>query len=240
MRAQMQPLFYITFTVLCSLSFLSFGLSMQCNKTQYPWPPEQPTFCCYSCPPGTHLFGRREDCKIDCKPCGDKFFSDAYNVERTCNFCANCEKPNMEYESKCNATHNAVCRCKDGYQCREQPCLECEPIPSTTTPITPTSTTALKPTTNPATPPTPSKPLGDTVWFLVITALLTAVILLVVLTNSKPFLRWIRCLNLFPKPPAPVTQDGDVSQPVQEAGSVTNLKTDPELGLSLISQTDIQ
>lgn len=59
--SQMQLLFYITFTVLCSLSLLSSVLSIQCNKTQYFWPLEQPHLCCDRCPPGTvtsfHLNG---------------------------------------------------------------------------------------------------------------------------------------------------------------------------------------
>ncbi|KAM8734942.1 uncharacterized protein AB9X84_023569 isoform 1-T2 [Acanthopagrus schlegelii] len=240
----MQPLFNITFTVLCSLSLLSSVLSIQCNKTQYPWPLEQPQLCCDLCPPGTYMSFRHDTrCEIVCKPCPDNLFRDSFNLEQNCEYCTSCKTSNMEYESECNATHNAVCRCKDGYRCREQPCKECEPIPTTTTPVTPT--TALKPPTNPATPSTPSEPLGDNVWFLVITALLSAIIALVVVTNSKPILHWIRSKSDYPSvkqqpPVTPCSPDGDVSTPVQEAGNMTNPKMDPELGLSLISQTDTQ
>ncbi|XP_030250352.1 CD27 antigen isoform X2 [Sparus aurata] len=239
----MQPLFYITFTVLCSLSLLPSGLSIQCNETQYSWPVQQPHLCCDRCPPGTHLRSRHvAKCEIECIPCTDGLFRESFNLEQDCEFCASCKTPNMEFESECNATHNAVCRCKDGYQCREQPCKECEPIPTTTTPVTPT--TAPKPLTNPATPSAASKPLGDKVWFLVITALLSAVIALVVVTNSKPILRWMRSKSGCPltKPYPPVTPcppDGDVSKPVQEAGNVNNPKMDTGLGLPLISHTDI-
>lgn len=69
-------------------------------------------------------------------------------------------------------------------------------------------------------------------------------------------LKWVLHQNEFTLPPffccldypsvkqqppvTPCTPDGDVSTPVQEAGNMTNPKMDPELGLSLISQTDTQ
>ncbi|XP_018538262.1 tumor necrosis factor receptor superfamily member 6 [Lates calcarifer] len=204
----MRPLCYIAFTLLCSLSFLSSEPSIQCNKTQYAWPLDAPKFCCDKCPPGKSMETRPLDsCKIKCEPCeGDRYIN-FHNVELNCKICTNCNKTNMEYKSPCNATHDAVCRCKPGYGCTDQSCTQCVPIPDTTPPSTPTSTT----------PQAPTEPIKDTMWFLVIIALLCAVCALVVVTKIKPFLHWIRS-KLAEKPALTPSYSGDddVSKPVQE------------------------
>ncbi|XP_026173352.1 CD27 antigen [Mastacembelus armatus] len=213
----MQSLYRIAFTVLGSLSFLSSVLSIQCNQTQYPWPVEKYNLCCNMCPPGKHMARRDENvCKIDCGHCPVDRYTDSYNVEMSCNICKNCNKTNMEYKSQCNRTHNAVCRCKNGYRCKDQPCTQCVPLPATTKPT-------ILPSTIAATPdiPTSSQPIRDTVWFLVIIALLCAGFALVVVTKIKPFLRWIRAKQgyfLTEKPALgpPCSEDEEVSKPVQE------------------------
>lgn len=137
----MQPRCYFAFTLLCSLSLLSPVLSMQCNATQYEWPAQDPKYCCNMCPPGTHMEGRSDPCRIVCKPCQEEMFKDVYSVAQSCRFCKNCNGANMEYETPCNATHDAVCRCKAGYECQDQSCTGCVPIQTTTKPTLPPSTT---------------------------------------------------------------------------------------------------
>ncbi|XP_039973565.1 CD27 antigen [Xiphias gladius] len=214
----MQPICYIAFTLLCSLSFLSSELSIQCNKTQYAWPIKAAKFCCNKCPPGKFMVRRQEDsCEIVCDFCMGSRYIDIFNVEMSCKICQECKKPNMQYKFYCNATHNAVCRCTAGYRCSDQPCTECvsiQPIPPSTT----TSTTDTLPTF--------TKPIRDTAWFLVLNALLCTGLAFVVVTKIKPFLHWIRskhiscCEGYFlPDKPAPVppcSEDEEVSKPVQE------------------------
>ncbi|XP_044065026.1 uncharacterized protein cd27 isoform X3 [Siniperca chuatsi] len=217
-RNLMQPLCYFAFTALCTLSFLSTVLSIQCNKTQYAWPVETSHLCCNMCPPGERMVRRSpHTCGIMCEACEGNRYIDTYNVEMSCTVCENCNKPNMEYESKCDTTHQAVCRCKAGFKCKDQPCTQCVPIVITTT-------TALKPVTL-TTLWVPRKPLRvsltDTVWFLVIIALLCAGFALIVVTKIKPFLRWIRAKHGYflakkPAPVPPCCQDDEVSTPVQE------------------------
>ncbi|XP_028436847.1 tumor necrosis factor receptor superfamily member 6 isoform X1 [Perca flavescens] len=209
----MQPLRFFAFTFLVGLSFLSVVLSIDCNERQYEWPVEQPKLCCDKCPPGKHVVRRSiTTCEIECESCTTNLFNEKYNVQQTCEFCENCDKKNMEYISHCNVTHNAVCRCKDGYKCKDQSCKQCVPIsPFTTKPTLPPSTTALK----------PGAYHTDTVWFLVIIAILCAGIALVVVTKIKPFLHWIKAKHgyLLAKesvPVPPFSEDEEVSKPVQE------------------------
>ncbi|XP_074509464.1 uncharacterized protein LOC141778857 [Sebastes fasciatus] len=215
----MQPLYYFAFTFLCSLSFLSPVLSNNCSDRQYAWPVNNPHLCCEKCLPGTRNAGRpdKESCDIKCDPCSGKRFTDTYNVEMYCQICKNCDETNMEYRSNCTTTHNAVCGCKDGYRCIDQPCTQCELIPTTTIKTTlPPSTTALIPE---AVTTSPSQPIRDTVWFLVIIALLCAGIAIVAVTKIKPFLRWIKFNHGYFWEPAPLcsdSEDGDVSKPIQE------------------------
>ncbi|XP_045901823.1 tumor necrosis factor receptor superfamily member 6 [Micropterus dolomieu] len=210
----MKPRCYFAFTFLYALSLFSPMLSIQCNQTQYPWPVDNPLSCCNRCRPGEYMMRRAfKSCEITCQACPENFYSDNYNVEMACNLCLNCTKPNMEFESKCNPAHPAVCRCKAGYKCKDQPCTQCVPM-QTTTP------TAVKPVTL-TTLWVPSKPLRDTVWFLVIIALLCAGFALIVATKIKPFLRWIRSKHgyfLASKAAMvpPCSQDDEVSTPVQE------------------------
>ncbi|XP_032374695.1 tumor necrosis factor receptor superfamily member 26 isoform X2 [Etheostoma spectabile] len=229
--SQMQLLCLFAFTLLVSLSFLSAVLSISCNERQYDWPMEQPYLCCDKCPPGKHMVRRSyTTCEIECQSCTRDLFNEKYNVQFTCDFCENCDKPNMEYSSHCNATHNAVCRCKAGYRCKEQSCKQCEPIPDPTekckadykckdqsckqcVPTVPILPFTTKPTLPAST--------TDTVWFLVIIALLCAGIALVVVTKIKPFLHWIKAKHsyLLAKEAVlvlPVSEDEEVSKPVQE------------------------
>ncbi|XP_070823490.1 CD27 antigen-like [Chaetodon trifascialis] len=225
------------FAFLCSLSFSSPSLPpIKCNATQYAWPVDKPKFCCNKCPPGEYLVRRFVNCQTECKPCEGKRYTDTYNVEMTCNFCANCERLNMEYKSHCSPTHNAVCKCKAGYECRDQPCSQCVPVSSTTQPTLPPSTTAL---ITPTTLWAPQKPLRgkDAVWLII--GLLSAVIAFAVGTKIHLLLRWIKSKHGYFLPKAHESEDEEVSKPVQEAGNVTNLKTDPELGLARNLQANI-
>ncbi|XP_023282199.1 tumor necrosis factor receptor superfamily member 6-like [Seriola lalandi dorsalis] len=229
----MQPLCYIAFTALCSLFFLSSVLSIHCNTTQYPWPMKEAKFCCKKCPPGQRMVRRSENsCDIKCTLCQGDRYIDSDNVDPSCSICTTCLKSNMEYKSRCNATHNAVCRCKDGYRCEDQSCTQCVPMPETTTPTLPPSTTTnmkYKSTTLPLSTTTstpeaitslaPHTPLRDTVWFLVIIALLCIGIALALATKIKPFLHWLTKHGYFLSEKQPLSQcsvDEDVSKPVQE------------------------
>ncbi|KAM7421056.1 hypothetical protein PAMA_015303 [Pampus argenteus] len=206
----MQSLCYIALLVLCSFFALPSALSIQCNKTQYAWPIQAPYLCCDKCAPGNYMVRRpHSTCGTVCQPCPDNRYTDTYNVQMSCSFCKECTKPNLEYESLCSTTHDAVCKCKAGFRCRDQPCTECVPIPITTTTTT----------TTPTLPP----PATDTVWYLVtITALLCVGIALIVTTKLKPFLRWMRSKHgyILAKNPTPLpqstTEDEGVSKPVQE------------------------
>ncbi|KAM9353489.1 tumor necrosis factor receptor superfamily member 4 [Symphorus nematophorus] len=197
----MQPRCCFAFTLLCSLSLLSSVLSIQCNETQYQWPVLNPKYCCNKCPPGTYVLMRSDLCQIQCKPCVGERFRDTYTEAQTCKFCDSCNGANSEFKSRCNATHDAVCRCRTGYECKDQSCKDCVPIQSTTKPTLPPSTT-------------------DTVWFLVIIALLLVGIAVIVLTKIKPFLRWITskygCLLDETCAPVPSSEDTEVSKPVQD------------------------
>ncbi|XP_031155481.1 CD27 antigen isoform X2 [Sander lucioperca] len=195
----MQPLCFFAFTFLVSLSFLSAVLSIDCNEREYEWPVEQPNLCCGKCPPGKHVVRRSETtCEIECESCTKELFNEKYNVKMACDYCENCDKPNMEYISHCNVTHNAVCRCKDGYRCTDQSCKQCVPIPSfTTKPTLPPSTTALK------------------------SGAYHTGIALIVVIKIKPFLHWIKAKHSYllakePVPVPPFSEDEEVSKPVQE------------------------
>ncbi|XP_041798030.1 CD27 antigen isoform X2 [Chelmon rostratus] len=237
MSRQMWLLCYFAF--LCSLSVFSPVLS-ECNETQYAWPVEDSKYCCNKCPPGRHLVRRFDHCQAQCDPCPRNQYRDTYNVEMTCKFCGTCNRPNMEYKSHCNGTHNVVCKCKAGYECEDQSCGQCVPILSTTNPTLP-STSALKSSTL-TTLGRPHKSLRDTIWLII--GLLSAVIAFFVGTKISPFLRWIKSkhgylLTETCAPVPPCSEDEEVSKPVQEAGNVTNLKIDPELGLAKNLQTTI-
>ncbi|XP_051262144.1 tumor necrosis factor receptor superfamily member 6 [Dicentrarchus labrax] len=216
----MQLLCHFAFTFLCSLSFFSAVLSLQCDDTQYSWPVIDSKFCCNKCPPGKALARRlNTECQTECKTCEDDHYADTYNVELYCKHCTSCNKPNMEYMSACNSTHDSVCRCKAGYECREQPCKMCVPIPITTKPTT-TPTTTATPSTTPKTSSSTTV-LTDTAWFLVIIILLSVILSFFGITKMKPFLHWIRSKHgyLLAKTPAPMPpfqEDDSVSKPVQE------------------------
>nr|XP_057909669.1 tumor necrosis factor receptor superfamily member 5 isoform X2 [Doryrhamphus excisus] len=103
-----------------------------CNHSQYPWPVKAPQLCCDKCPPGQHMIQRSSSsCAINCEPCTGYRYSDSYNVEMSCNVCRMCDKPNMEYESPCQKSSNAVCRCIEGYTCVDQECTGCFHVPGT-------------------------------------------------------------------------------------------------------------
>ncbi|XP_008320982.2 CD27 antigen isoform X2 [Cynoglossus semilaevis] len=184
---------YVWFTLLCCLPFLCAELSLQCSPSQYAWPSESPRFCCEMCKPGTYMQARLENtCGTKCGNCSENLYSDSYNIDLWCKRCEECDNLTTEYVSHCNGTHNAVCRCKAGYRCKDnRRCTVCVLDPHTTT-EPPTTTT-------------------DTVWFLVVTALLCSVTALFVITKLKPFLHWIRSRRVLQCP-----KDDDVSKPVQE------------------------
>ncbi|XP_042345350.1 tumor necrosis factor receptor superfamily member 5 [Plectropomus leopardus] len=216
----MQPL--CAFTFLCTLSLFSPVLSLNCSGTQYPWPIETPRLCCDMCPPGQFIERRSDNtCDHRCKPCEGNRFIENYNEELTCEVCDNCDKPNMVYKSNCSTTRNTVCGCKAGYRCGDKPCTHCVLTQTSVIRSTlPPSTTAPKP--EPLTTLwQPSQPLRDTVWFLVIIALLCAGIALVVATKIKPFLRWIKSKHGYflteeTEPSPRYSENEEVSTPVQE------------------------
>ncbi|XP_034029544.1 CD27 antigen [Thalassophryne amazonica] len=223
----MHPLSW--FTLIFLSSFLSSVISIQCSKTQYSWPANEDKLCCEKCPPGKRMRVRKPDsCVIDCVPCAKDQYTNDHNVETSCDVCENCNKQNMEYESYCNTTHNAVCRCKPGYTCTDQQCTWCTPVLTTTTrkATTPPLTTVFKKDTLPTfcilTGTTALEPVTDnTTWFLVITALLCAGIALILVTKLKSFLRWIRSKHgyFLPEktvPGSPHTEEENVSTPIQE------------------------
>ncbi|KAK5921813.1 hypothetical protein CgunFtcFv8_019140 [Champsocephalus gunnari] len=218
----MQPLCYLS--LLCTLSSLSSVLSLNCSDRHYAWPVVTPTLCCDKCAPGQRMLKRSEvTCAPECGPCKETLYRDTYNVKTSCAFCRNCNKSNMASASNCNSTHNAVCRCNAGYKFRDASRKQCVPIPPTTIKPTPAPpTAALKPGLTTAWPPAPQlRVLTDTVWFLVIIALLCAGLAIVFVANIKPFLRWIKSTNgyFLAKEPAPVpacSEDEEVSTPIQE------------------------
>ncbi|XP_008290915.1 CD27 antigen [Stegastes partitus] len=206
---------------------LGSGLPPNCTDVQYPWPVDGPNMCCDKCPPGHIMQGSssRTSCERECVPCQGDRFMESYNMEFNCNVCGNCDRPNMEVKQNCSSTHNTVCTCRAGYRCRDDSCSMCVLIPTTTPTTTPTAKATEAPPTaapepgDPTTLPAPRAPLRDTVWFLVITALLCAGIALAVAARIKPFLRWIRSRYgyfLAEKPAAQSSEDEDVSKPVQE------------------------
>ncbi|KAM9723889.1 tumor necrosis factor receptor superfamily member 19 [Menidia menidia] len=172
------------------------------------------------CLPGQHMVRRQsENCEIECVTCKGNRFSASHNVEQSCFVCETCEKPNMELKTNCTATSNAVCTCKAGFKCSDQVCTECVPTPPTIKPDLPVASTATT-LRELATTQAPLEPNRDTVWFLVIVALLCAGIGLVLTAKLKPFLLWIRLnrgyvltQNTQKPPPA---EDESVSKPVQE------------------------
>ncbi|XP_060905317.1 tumor necrosis factor receptor superfamily member 11B [Labrus mixtus] len=177
----------VAFTFMCSLSFLSAVLSIQCNSSQYAWPRTTHLFCCNRCPPGKSMEQRSSNlCEIKCKPCLKNQYSDTWNLDLSCPFCTVCKEANIEYKSQCNSTHDAVCRCKAGYRCKDQPCTKCEQIPTTTIantlhpPSTTTATTTIYPSTK------------DSTWFLVTVALLCGFFAIIVVAKIYSFQRWIR------------------------------------------------
>ncbi|XP_039885985.1 tumor necrosis factor receptor superfamily member 1A [Simochromis diagramma] len=145
--------------------------------------------------------------------------------DQDCNECVSTVKPTVppsatakvEVKTDCNPTHNTVCTCKAGYKCKDQDCKECVLIPATVKPTVPPSTTVATPDVS--TTRLAPKPIADTVWFLVIIALLCTGIALVVVTKIKPFLVWIRFTHGYFLAEKPATQpacDEEVSKPVQE------------------------
>ncbi|XP_062256041.1 CD27 antigen [Platichthys flesus] len=212
----MQLLCYVALLFLCSLPFLSSVFPLQCSRKEYRWPVTDSKVCCKMCPPGEHM-KRRDQCDIVCEPCPELRYSDNYNVESSCTICSMCTRDNMEYKSKCNPTHDAVCSCKTGFSCKDKACTQCVPIPVTAKPTLPPSTTISK--TEEVTTFKPNKPIAETVWFLVIIALLCIGIALVVITKIKPLLRWIRSKDSFfftDKPEQSYSEDDSECTPVQE------------------------
>ncbi|XP_029359996.1 tumor necrosis factor receptor superfamily member 5-like [Echeneis naucrates] len=189
----MQSLFFLAFAALSS-QFFHYSLSIECNKTQYSWPVNNPTLCCNMCQPGQRMVRRNtKSCEITCKACEGDRYTEFSNLEMSCHICKTCKNSNMEYKLHCNATHNAVCRCKDGYKCEDQSCTQCVPASDTTTPTLPSFTTATTSETI-TTLLSSSKPVRDTLCFLVIIALLCVGLALAFLTKIKGFLRWIRSM----------------------------------------------
>ncbi|XP_011483881.1 tumor necrosis factor receptor superfamily member 3 [Oryzias latipes] len=140
----MQLLHYFIFFLLCGFSVLSYTASLQCNEEQYAWPLDKPKHCCDKCPPGHKMKRSRNQrtCGIECIQCEGERFSDNYNVDLSCKVCEVCNKPNMDYKSKCNSTHNTVCKCNPGYRCKDQACTQCVLVTPTTKSTSPPSTTA--------------------------------------------------------------------------------------------------
>ncbi|XP_034553223.1 CD27 antigen [Notolabrus celidotus] len=210
--------YYLAFTFI-GVSFLSAVLSKKCNESQYPWPRNKPEFCCDRCLPGRRMAWRSDStCKIQCDPCMKGQYRDTCNVELSCKFCRSCKESNLEFESTCNGTHDAVCRCKAGFRCRGQPCTECEQIPTTVTPsATTVSTTLPQPfTTTKLTPNT-----QDRAWLWVMVALLCAGIACFVAAKNNSLKRWFGnklCYYLDEKPATSSTssEDEEVSKPIQE------------------------
>ncbi|XP_077382171.1 tumor necrosis factor receptor superfamily member 5 [Festucalex cinctus] len=119
-------------TSLCNLCLYSSVLSLQCENSQYAWPVNAPQRCCDKCPPGEHMIRRSQTtCEIECGRCTGERYTDSYNVEMSCDVCTTCDKPNMEYESPCRISQNAVCRCHVGYECTDEACTQCLHVPGT-------------------------------------------------------------------------------------------------------------
>ncbi|XP_013868036.1 tumor necrosis factor receptor superfamily member 6 [Austrofundulus limnaeus] len=157
----------------------------------------------------------RTSCDIKCEPCTGDRYTKVYNVDMSCNVCDTCNKPNFETKTNCTSTSNTVCRCKTGFKCKDKSCSKCVPIP-TPTPIR----TTLPPATT-AISRAPVKPNKETVWFLVIIALLCAAIGVVVLTKLKRVLHCIMSNHGYfmaekTSTETSSTEDEDVSKPVQE------------------------
>ncbi|XP_074540344.1 tumor necrosis factor receptor superfamily member 6 [Halichoeres trimaculatus] len=229
----MQSHYHLAFTFMCSLSFLSAVLSIQCNESQYAWPRPTPEFCCNRCQPGKHMLTRcQSNCETKCAPCPNGRYMDSFNVQLSCEFCRKCEESNMEYESRCDSIHNAVCKCKAGYRCRDQSCAECVQISTTTTDALPsppaTTVSSTLPQTHSPTKLQPSTeaPVSDflyasTVWLLAIVVLLCAVVALFIFTKIPTLQRWIRhklggILDQKPAPVSTSSEDEEVSKPIQE------------------------
>ncbi|XP_054638535.1 CD27 antigen [Dunckerocampus dactyliophorus] len=167
-------------------------LTMQCNDSQYTWPVKAPRLCCDKCPPGQHMIRRSQStCAINCEPCTGMRYSDSYNVEMSCNICRMCDKPNMEYESDCQPSCNAVCRCIEGYKCTDQECTRCLRVPGTVK----SDTTAA-------------------VGYLVVIVLLCAVIPAIVFTKVTHFLRCVRSEHVAVIPCT--DEEEEACKPVQE------------------------
>ncbi|XP_047454407.1 tumor necrosis factor receptor superfamily member 5 isoform X2 [Mugil cephalus] len=221
----MLSLCHLTFTLLCSLSLVFSVPALQCNEKQYLWPLKAPKYCCDMCTQGKFMVRRSEtSCEITCNPCKDDQYAHTFNTEMACKFCKKCNGDNMLVKSNCSAVQNTVCTCKAGYKCKDGDCTQCVLIPTTARPTTrsttrPTTRLTLRPSTAALTTPEFATPqIKDTVWFLVIIALLCAGIALVIATKVKPFLRWIRSNHgyFLAEKPVPQTEDEDVSKPVQE------------------------
>ncbi|XP_029958182.1 CD27 antigen-like [Salarias fasciatus] len=145
----MLPLCFLTLACLCSL--WAPALSIECDeKTQYAWPINKPQKCCNKCPPGHYMSqDPNTSCNVKCEPCIGKRYMETYNVKMHCEVCNFCSYPNMEHESNCSTTRNAVCRCKPGYVCKENDkvCEKCEQISTITATRPPPYT--LRPTARP-------------------------------------------------------------------------------------------
>ncbi|XP_077431377.1 tumor necrosis factor receptor superfamily member 5 [Vanacampus margaritifer] len=165
----MRTLPRLLLTSLCSLCLYSSALSLQCKNSEYAWPVKAPQRCCDKCPPGEHMIRRsRTTCQIECGHCTGQRYTDSYNVEMSCDVCAMCDKPNMEYESPCRSSQNALCRCQAGYECADEACTQCLHIPGTVK----SGTTDAK-------------------WYLV-EALPVCVFLVAVVLLVLPFRSWLR------------------------------------------------
>ncbi|XP_068454937.1 tumor necrosis factor receptor superfamily member 6-like [Clinocottus analis] len=79
--------------------------------------------CCDLCRPGTHRNGFCTKQQTDCKPCGEGYYSDNYNLLDRCEDCRSCQH---DYVEKCTPTTNAKCSCRSGFLCSDNFCSKCE------------------------------------------------------------------------------------------------------------------
>ncbi|XP_061669340.1 tumor necrosis factor receptor superfamily member 5-like, partial [Syngnathoides biaculeatus] len=216
---------YLVLTSLCSLWFLAPSvLSMQCKDRQYAWPVKAPHSCCDKCPPGQHMIRRSPTaCDIECGLCTGDRYTDSYNVQMTCDVCRMCDKSNMEYESTCHTSRNAVCRCEAGYKCTDEACTECLRVPGT---VKSSTTANLSPECHGCPKPgadlvDPDDVRADAKHNLVEILPVCAVIAVVVALLVMAFRQWIRpknCSNSEDTPTAVLlsTEEKEACKPVQE------------------------
>ena len=115
--------------------WIAAAAAIRCPYNQYPWPENNPTKCCDSCPPGTHMLNYRwgEDCmdtSRNCIGCGTGTFKDTYNTEFQCATCAECPVNRHKLVSKaCTAQSDTRCTCRPDYTCVGPQCANCMTCP---------------------------------------------------------------------------------------------------------------